>query len=148
MKYIKHQHVLSRIWKAGMLCLNSFFLDIVFWMTYSQIGFEILMSGFSLYPKSGRVLAPVGTKVVYSTCSAQKGQITTLVAICASGRTIFLCIYFLKSAFRIILWRAECTGLILEDLMRVGLTLIFLWLDKKKITFLSRLVGEGLLYCW
>ena len=45
-------------------------------------------SGFPLCPKSGRVLAPIGTKVVYSTCSAQKGQITTLVAICASGRTI------------------------------------------------------------
>ena len=34
------------------------------------------------------MLVPLGTKVVYTTCSAQKGQITTLVAVCASGRTI------------------------------------------------------------
>lgn len=45
-------------------------------------------SGFPLCPKSGRVLAPKGIKTVYRTCSAKKEQITTLVAISASGGII------------------------------------------------------------
>ena len=45
-------------------------------------------SGFSLCPKSGKVLAPVGIKSVYSTVGPQKLQITTLVAIGADGSVI------------------------------------------------------------
>ena len=41
-------------------------------------------SRFPLCPKSGKVLAPRGTKTMYRTCSAKKEQITTLVAISAS----------------------------------------------------------------
>ena len=37
-------------------------------------------SGFPLCAKSGKILAPVGSKTVYSSCAAQKAQITTLVA--------------------------------------------------------------------
>ena len=37
-------------------------------------------SAFPLCPKSGKVLAPRGTKNVYRTCSGKKEQITTLVA--------------------------------------------------------------------
>ena len=44
-------------------------------------------SGFSLCPKSGKVLAPTGAKSVYYTCSS-KGQITTLACASASGHTI------------------------------------------------------------
>lgn len=44
-------------------------------------------SGFSLCPKSGKVLAPTGAKTVYYTCSS-KGQITTLACVSASGLTI------------------------------------------------------------
>ena len=39
-------------------------------------------------PKSGKILAPVGSKMIYSSCAAQKSQITTLVAISASGQII------------------------------------------------------------
>ena len=35
-----------------------------------------------------KILAPVGSKTVYSSCAAQKAQITTLVAISASGQII------------------------------------------------------------
>ena len=45
-------------------------------------------SGFPLAPKGGKVLAPRGTKTVYRTCSAKKEQITTLVAVSASGGII------------------------------------------------------------
>ena len=38
--------------------------------------------------KSGKILAPVGSKTVYSSCAAQKSQITTLIAISASRRII------------------------------------------------------------
>ena len=45
-------------------------------------------SGFPLCAKSGKILAPVGSKTVYSSCAAQKTQITTLVAISAGGQII------------------------------------------------------------
>ena len=45
-------------------------------------------SGFPLAPKGGKVLAPKGTKTVYRTCCAKKEQITTLVAVSASGGII------------------------------------------------------------
>ena len=45
-------------------------------------------SGFPLCPKSGKVLARSGAKTVYASGSAQKQQITTLVAISASGNVI------------------------------------------------------------
>ena len=45
-------------------------------------------TGFPLYPKSGNVLAPRGTKTVYRKCSAKMEEITTLVAISASGGII------------------------------------------------------------
>ena len=44
-------------------------------------------SGFSFCPKSGKVLAPYGTKTVYHVSSG-KGQITTLVCISAAGGII------------------------------------------------------------
>ena len=45
-------------------------------------------SGFPLCPKSGKVLTRSGAKTVYASGSAQKQQITTLVAISASGNVI------------------------------------------------------------
>ena len=45
-------------------------------------------SGFSLCPKTSKVCAPIGTKTVYAACTANKQQITTLVAISADGRAI------------------------------------------------------------
>lgn len=44
-------------------------------------------SGFSLCPKSGKVLAPRGAKTVYYSSSG-KGQITTLACINAAGGTV------------------------------------------------------------
>ena len=43
--------------------------------------------GFPLCPKSGKILAPIGTRTVYTSCTAQKTQIT-LVAINASGEIL------------------------------------------------------------
>ena len=45
-------------------------------------------SGFSLCPKSGRVLALVGTKDVYQVTGNSKEQITTLCAISATGSVV------------------------------------------------------------
>ena len=45
-------------------------------------------SGFPLCPKASKILAPRGTKTVYAACSASKQQITTLVAINASGEVL------------------------------------------------------------
>ena len=45
-------------------------------------------SGFPLCPKLWKILAPVGSRTVYSCCAAQRFQITTLIAISASGQII------------------------------------------------------------
>ena len=45
-------------------------------------------SGFSLCPKSNKVLAPTGVKHVYHSTSSSKVQITTLVCINAAGNAI------------------------------------------------------------
>ena len=45
-------------------------------------------SGFALCPRSSKVLAPRGAKNVYYTTSSDKGQITTLVCISATGNAI------------------------------------------------------------
>lgn len=45
-------------------------------------------SGFPLQHKSGRVLAPRGTKTIYSVTSSSKQQITTLACINAAGNVI------------------------------------------------------------
>jgi len=45
-------------------------------------------SGFSLCPKSGKVVAPVGCRAVYGIASNSKEQITTLCAISAAGNVI------------------------------------------------------------
>ena len=45
-------------------------------------------SGFPLQHKSGKVLAPRGSKTVYSVTSSNKQQLTTLACINASGSAI------------------------------------------------------------
>ena len=103
-------------------------------------------SGFPLCPKSGWVLAPVGTKVVYSTCSAQKGQITTFVVICASGHTIPPMHIFPGKCFLYNPMEGGVDGAYFGRSDTGWMNTDHFWI--KKITFLSRLGGRGLLYCW
>ena len=44
-----------------------------------------MKADFLCVPNLVKILAPVGSKTVYSSCAVQESQITTLVAISASG---------------------------------------------------------------
>jgi hypothetical protein len=79
-------------------------------------------------------LAPIGSKTVFSSCSAQKSQITILVAISASGQIIppmhisldsGLHIIPLKVEWRVLTLHVQAMGGSKQNFFMVGLKSIF-----------------------
>lgn len=57
-------------------------------------------SGFPQDPKSGKILAPRGSKNVYSTCSSHKSQITVLACMSATAHCLPPMLVFPGERFR------------------------------------------------
>lgn len=104
-------------------------------------------SGFPLCPKTGKIWAPVESKTIYSPCAAQKSQITTLVAISASGQIIPPMYIFQgqRFAYNPLEGRVEGAYFGCSSNEWIKTELFYGW---TKNTFLSILNVRDQFYCW